>query len=150
MSQCFSGRSADAMTPLILALPSGDVCAFYSRPARPTGVRVLPEGRDRDRMGHRFRFIEAMGRHGALDDAHDAVLLLDTSPDVPIRTSDLYLERLLSREAEAGREAVRRSRSTEKLALASEGPSALGAADPAHGPDRRGLRIPEPARRLRS
>jgi thiol-disulfide isomerase/thioredoxin len=102
MSQCFSGAFADAMTPLHAALPSGDVCGFYSSPRDRPAYGCYPEGRDRDRMGHGFRFIEAMGRHGALDDAHDAVLLLDTSPDVPIRTSDVYLERLLSREAEAG------------------------------------------------
>jgi thiol-disulfide isomerase/thioredoxin len=101
MSQCFSGAFADAMTPLHAMLPSGDVCGFYSSPRDRPAYGCYPEGRDRDRMGHGFRFIEAMSRHGALDDAHDAVLLLDTSPDVPIRTSDLYLERLLSREAEA-------------------------------------------------
>jgi thiol-disulfide isomerase/thioredoxin len=101
MSQCFSGAFADAMTPLHATLPSGDVCGFYSSPRDRPAYGCYPEGRDRDRMGHGFRFIEAMSRHGALDDAHDAVLLLDTSPDVPLRTSDLYLERLLSREAEA-------------------------------------------------
>ncbi len=99
MSQCFSGAFSDAMTPLNSALPSGDVCGFYSTPRDRPAYGCYPEGRDRDRMGHGFRFIEAMGRHGALDDAHDAVLLLDTSPDVPIRTSDLYLERILSLEA---------------------------------------------------
>lgn len=101
MSQCFSGAFSDAMTPLNSTLPSGNVCGFYSTPRDRPAYGCYPEGRDRDRMGHGFRFIEAMSRHGALDDAHDAVLLLDTSPDVPIRTSDLYLERLLSREAEA-------------------------------------------------
>jgi thiol-disulfide isomerase/thioredoxin len=101
MSQCFSGAFAEAMTPLHATLPSGDVCGFYSSPRDRPAYGCYPEGRDRDRMGHGFRFIEAMSRHGALDDAHDAVLLLDTSPDVPLRTSDLYLERLLSREAEA-------------------------------------------------
>jgi thiol-disulfide isomerase/thioredoxin len=101
MSQCFSGAFSDAMAPLNSELPSGDVCGFYSTPRDRPAYGCYPEGRDRDRMGHGFRFIEAMSRHGALDEVHDAVLLLDTSPDVPIRTSDLYLERLLSREAEA-------------------------------------------------
>ena len=100
MSQCYSGAFSEAMTPLNSPVPSGDVCGFYSTPRDRPAYGCYPEGRDRDRMGHGFRFIEAMGRHGALDDAHAAVLLIDTSPDVPVRTSDLLLERLLSREAE--------------------------------------------------
>ena len=105
MSQCYSGAFADAMTPLNSQVPTGDSCGFYSTPRDRPAYGCYPEGRDRDRMGHGFRFIEAMGRHGDLDDVHAAVLLLDTSPDVPIRTSDLFLERLLSREAETSGQA---------------------------------------------
>jgi thiol-disulfide isomerase/thioredoxin len=101
MSQCYSGAFADAMVPLDGQLPSGDVCGFYSTPRDRPAYGCYPEGRDRDKMGHAFRIIEAMSRHGGLDDAHAAVLLLDNSPDVPIRTSDLFLERLLIREVEA-------------------------------------------------
>ena len=101
MSQCYSGAFADAMTPLNAQLPSGDVCGFYSTPRDRPAYGCYPEGRDRDKMGHAFRTIEAMSRHGAIDDAHAAVLLLDNSPDVPIRTSDLFLEKLLLDEAEA-------------------------------------------------
>jgi thiol-disulfide isomerase/thioredoxin len=100
MSQCYSGAFADAMTPLNSAVPTGDVCGFYSVPRDRAAYGCYPEGRDRDKLGHGFRFIEAMNRHAALDDAHDAVLLLDTSPDVPIRTSDLFLEKLLTAEAD--------------------------------------------------
>ncbi len=100
MSQCYSGAFADAMAPLNSPVPTGDSCGFYSTPRDRPAYGCYPEGRDRDRMGHGFRFIEAMSHHAALDDAHAAVLLLDNSPDVPIRTSDLLLERLLSREAE--------------------------------------------------
>ena len=101
MSQCYAGAFAEAMTPLNSPVPTGDTCGFYSTPKDRPAYGCYPEGRDRDKMGHGFRFIEAMSRHGALDDTHEAVLLLDTSPDVPIRTSDLLLERLLSREAES-------------------------------------------------
>lgn len=101
MSQCYSGAFADAMTPLDAQLPSGDVCGFYSTLRDRPAYGCYPEGRDRDKMGHGFRFIETMGRHGAFDDAHAAVLLLDNSPDVPVRTSDLFLERLLAEQAEA-------------------------------------------------
>ena len=101
MSQCYSGAFSDAMAPLNSPVPTGDICGFYSTPRDRPAYGCYPEGRDRDRMGHAFRFIEAMGRHAALDDVHAAVLLLDNSPDVPIRTSDLFLERLVSREAES-------------------------------------------------
>src|SRR5439155_4524322 len=57
------------------------------------------EGRDRDRIGHAFRVIDAMGGHGSLDDVHAAVLVADTSPDVPVRTSDLFLERVVREES---------------------------------------------------
>ncbi len=106
MSQCYSGAFADAMSPLNSPVPTGDVCGFYSTLRDRPAFGCYSEGRDRDRIGHGFGFIEAMGRHGALDDDHDAVLLLDTSPDVPIRTSDLYLERLLKQEAGSKGEGV--------------------------------------------
>jgi hypothetical protein len=48
-----------------------------------------------------------MGSHESLDDVHAAVLVTDTTPDVPVRTSDLYLETL-------GREAVRRKSISER------------------------------------
>lgn len=101
MSQCYSGAFADAMVPLDAQLPSGDVCGFYSTPRDRPAYGCYPEGRDRDKIGHAFRFIEAMSRHGAIGDAHTAALLLDNSPDVPLRTSDLFLERLLVQKAEA-------------------------------------------------
>ena len=100
MSQCYSGAFAEAMTPLNSGVPTGDVCGFYSTPRDRQAYGCYPEGRDRDKIGHAFRFIDAMTRHGALDDAHDATLIVDTSPDVPIRTSDLFLERVVARRAE--------------------------------------------------
>lgn len=100
MSQCFSGAFADAMTPLNSPVPTGDVCGFYSTMRGRRAYGCYPEGRDRDRIGHAFRFIDAMKRNVGLNNAHLEVLLSDTTPDVPIRTSDLYLQRLLQDEAE--------------------------------------------------
>ena len=100
MSQCFSGGFAQAMSPFYDAMPSGDVCGFYSTTAERPAYGCYPEGRDRDRMGHAFRFIDALGRNDTLDAAHLDVLVSDTTPDVPVRTSDLFLERLLRQEAE--------------------------------------------------
>jgi thiol-disulfide isomerase/thioredoxin len=99
MSQCFSGAFADAMAPLSSGTPGGDVCGFYSTTGDREAYGCYPEGRDKDRTGHAFRFIDLMGRHASLEDVHGAVLVTDTTPDVPVRTSDLYLERLVSREA---------------------------------------------------
>lgn len=99
MSQCYSGAFADAMVPLSGGLPGGDVCGFYSTTGDREAYGCYPEGRDKDRIGHAFRFIDMMGRHESLDDVHAAVVVTDTTPDVPVRTSDLYLELLLGREA---------------------------------------------------
>ena len=99
MSQCFSGVFADAMAPLNNSTPTGDVCGFYSTTEQRPAYGCYPEGRDRDRIGHAFRFIEAMDWNETMDDAHVEVLLSDATPDVPLRTSDLYLERLLREEA---------------------------------------------------
>lgn len=99
MSQCYSGAFADAMSPFYTLLPSGDVCGFYSTTWDRQAFGCYPEGRDKDRLGHAFHFIDAMSRNPALDDAHDAVLVGDTSPDVPLRTSDVFLQRILDSEA---------------------------------------------------
>ncbi len=100
MSQCFSGGFAQAMAPLGDPTPGGNVCGFYSTTADRKAYGCYPEGRDRDRIGHAFAFIEALRRNPTLEAAHLEVLVSDTTPDVPLRTSDLYLERLLDVEAE--------------------------------------------------
>ncbi len=99
MSQCYSGAFADAMTPLHSDVPSGDFCGFYSTTRDRPAYGCYPEGRDRDRIGHAFRSIDALTRYAAMDDVHAAVLVGDTTPDVPLRTSDLFLERVVEDEA---------------------------------------------------
>jgi thiol-disulfide isomerase/thioredoxin len=110
MSQCYSGAFGDAMAPPSSGVPGGDVCGFYSTTGDREAYGCYPEGRDKDRIGHAFRFIDMMDRHESLDDVHAAVLVTDTTPDVPVRTSDLYLDRLL------GREAARRKATFEETA----------------------------------
>ncbi len=100
MSQCFSGGFAQAMAPFHDALPSGDVCGFYSTTVERPAYGCYPEGRDRDRMGHAFRFIDALARNDTLDATHLETLVSDTTPDVPLRTSDIFLEQFLEQEAE--------------------------------------------------
>ena len=99
MSQCFSGTFASAALDGETSEPSGDVCGFFSTTRDLPAYGCYPEGRDRDRIGHAFRFIEALGHHTTTSSAHLEVLVTDGTPDVPLRTSDSYLERLVAAEA---------------------------------------------------
>ena len=101
MSQCYSGTFANAMYPGEASQPSGNVCGFFSTTRDLTAYGCYPEGRDRDKIGHAFRFIDALGRRPTTAEAHLEVLVTDDTPDVPLRTSDVYLERLVSAEAAA-------------------------------------------------
>jgi len=100
MSQCYSGTFAGAILDGS-AEPSGDACGFFSTTRDLRAYGCYPEGRDRDRIGHAFHFIDALDRHPTTAGAHLEVLITDDTPDVPVRTSDLYLERLLGAEAGA-------------------------------------------------
>ena len=104
MSQCYSGTFANAMYDG--GEPSGGICGFFSTARDLRAYGCYPEGRDRDGIGHAFRFIEALERRATTRGAHLEVLVTDDAPDVPLRTSDLYVERLLVKEAEARGEAV--------------------------------------------
>ncbi len=99
MSQCYSGTFANTMYANSSSEPSGDVCGFFSTTRDLRAYGCYAEGRDRDKMGHAFRFIDALGRRGTTVGAHHEVLVTDDTPDVPLSTSDLYLERLVSDEA---------------------------------------------------
>jgi thiol-disulfide isomerase/thioredoxin len=109
MSQCYSGAFADSMSPFYTPEPTGDVCGFYSTTRERPAFGCYPEGRDRDRFGHAFRFVGAMNRHAGLDLAHRDTLIEDTTPDAPFRTSDVYLEHALSTDAtQAGGDLAKR------------------------------------------
>ncbi len=99
MSQCYSGTFAGAMYEDGSGEPSGGVCGFFSSTRDLPAYGCYPEGRDRDRMGHAFHFIDALARRETPVDAHLEVLITDDTPDVPVRTSDAYLERLVQAEA---------------------------------------------------
>jgi thiol-disulfide isomerase/thioredoxin len=101
MSQCYSGTFAATIYDDLSGEPGGDACGFFSTTRDRQAYGCYPEGRDRDRIGHAFRFIDALDRNPTTDEAHLDVLLTDSTPDVPMRTSDLYLERLVAEEAEA-------------------------------------------------
>jgi hypothetical protein len=101
MSQCYSGAFAEAMYANGASEPGGDVCGFFSTTGQRKAFGCYPEGRDRDRMGHAFHFIDALGRQATAAEAQADVLVRDDAPDVPLRTSDVYLERIVSAEAAA-------------------------------------------------
>ncbi len=100
MSQCYSGAFANAMYDLDEPdRTSGNVCGYYSSSRERPAYGCYPENRGKHNVGHSFRFFEALRIHGNLVDAHGRVLLTDRTPDVPNRTSDQFLARILSREA---------------------------------------------------
>jgi thiol-disulfide isomerase/thioredoxin len=101
MSQCYSGTFASVIDTGGASVPSGDVCGFFSTARDLPAYGCYPEGRDRDRIGHAFRFIDALHRRATTDAAHEEVLVADNTPDVPLRTSDIYLEHLVTEEARA-------------------------------------------------
>src|SRR5262249_25328267 len=109
MSQCYSGAFARAGAPADGAAGTWrtDVCGYFSSTADRPAYGCHPENRGVDDVGHSFHFLHALGRGGSFPAAHDAVLVTDDSPDVPLRTSDMFLEDVLRRAAEAeGRDMV--------------------------------------------
>jgi thiol-disulfide isomerase/thioredoxin len=100
MSQCYSGAFANLIDVHAKDdLPSGNVCGFFSSTADRPAYGCYPENRGRNNVGHSFHFLQALGSTPNFTAAHLQVLVSDASPDVPLRTSDEYLERLLHRAA---------------------------------------------------
>ena len=102
MSQCFSGGFGRlAWSGQQGGEPAGNVCGYFSSTAERPAYGCFAENRGKDAVGHSFHFTQALAASGRLADAHAAVLTTDRSPDVPLRTSDLYLEEVLTRAAAA-------------------------------------------------
>ncbi|HVM97775.1 MAG TPA: thioredoxin-like domain-containing protein, partial [Candidatus Acidoferrales bacterium] len=96
MSQCFSGSFANLIDVHANdGIPNGNVCGFFSSTAERPAYGCYPENRGRNNVGHSFHFLQALGTTGNFTQSHLQVLVTDASPDVPLRTSDEYLERLL-------------------------------------------------------
>lgn len=104
MSQCFSGSFANLIFPPDGALPTGDVCGYFSTTAERFAYGCYPENRGKDGVGHSFHLLEALAPLGRMTEAHRRVLVADDAPDVPHTTSDFYLEELLRRDAGDGGE----------------------------------------------
>ncbi len=96
MSQCFSGSFANLIDGGSQAHDQGgDVCGYFSATADRFAYGCYAENLGRENIGHSFRFIHALAGSGSFPLAHNDVLVTDVTPDVPLRTSDFYLERLL-------------------------------------------------------
>jgi thiol-disulfide isomerase/thioredoxin len=103
MSQCFSGSFA-GLAAAPGALPEGNVCGYFSSTAQRPAYGCYPENLGRENVGHSFLFLQALVEAGRFDRAHEQVLYTDATPDVPMRTSEVYLRRQL--RAAARREGV--------------------------------------------
>lgn len=102
MSQCFSGGFGRlAWSASRDGEPAGNVCGYFSSTADRPAYGCFAENRGKDAVGHSFHFTQALAGSGRLTEAHSAVLTTDRSPDVPLRTSDLYLEDLIEKAAAA-------------------------------------------------
>jgi thiol-disulfide isomerase/thioredoxin len=102
MSQCFSGAFANLMAAHGGdRVPRGQVCGYFSSTAERPAYGCYPENRGRKNVGHSVRFIEALASTGSFATAHTHVLVTDATPDVPLRTSDVYLEQRLRAVAAA-------------------------------------------------
>jgi thiol-disulfide isomerase/thioredoxin len=104
MSQCFSGAFARlASTHAGDGEPRGDVCGYYSSTADRPAYGCYPENRGRDNVGHSFHFIHALAESRSFSAAHVDVLVSDHTPDVPLRSSDVYLQGVLGRAAQSAK-----------------------------------------------
>lgn len=101
MSQCFSGAFARAMyADGDGSHPGGNVCGYFSVTADRPAYGCYPENRGKDGIGFSHRLFEALEVLGTLPEAHRRTQVTDDTPDVPLRTTNRYLEDLLQRAAE--------------------------------------------------
>jgi hypothetical protein len=100
MSQCFSGGFT-ALSALHArnGYPSGAACGYFSSTADRMAYGCYPEVRGSEAVGHAFEFFSALSGSGRLPQAHAGVVLSDQTPDVPLRTSDMYLADVIGRVA---------------------------------------------------
>jgi thiol-disulfide isomerase/thioredoxin len=94
MSQCFSGGFAH------LADGRGgpvNSCGYFSSTADRPAYGCYPVVAGREGVGHSFEFMEALASSGHFATAHTDTLVSDDTPDVPLRTSDVFLGELVNK-----------------------------------------------------
>lgn len=106
MSQCFSGGFAHLADgpegSSSGGLPDGRSCGYFSSTADRPAYGCYPESAGDDQIGHSFEFFQNLvAGGGAFSKAHEGVLVGDRTPDVPLRSSDVFLQNQLARAAQA-------------------------------------------------
>jgi hypothetical protein len=100
MSQCFSGGFAYLHEVREhTALPTGETCGYFSSTSDRPAYGCYPEVRGQKGIGHSFEFLSALSRHGQFTTAQAEVMVGDETPDIPLRTSDVYLAEQLANAA---------------------------------------------------
>jgi thiol-disulfide isomerase/thioredoxin len=101
MSQCYSGGFAS-----LLSLggakgeATGRFCGYFSAREKGKSYGCYPETCSDPKVGHSFMFLQALpATAGRFALAHELVVERDDTPDQPVRTSDLFIARLLERTA---------------------------------------------------
>lgn len=96
MSQCYSGGFAGLADLGGSGEPTGRFCGFFSTTADRMAYGCYAETRDNPRVGHSFAFLQALpAAMGRFSIAHELTQEFDDTPDVPVRTSDLYVGAIL-------------------------------------------------------
>jgi hypothetical protein len=100
MSQCYSGGFAYMHESRERRhVPTGGTCGYFSStPDRPA-YGCYPELRGQKAIGHSFEFLSALSKSGRFASAQSDILVSDATPDIPLRSSDVYLAELLARVA---------------------------------------------------
>lgn len=105
MSQCYSGGFAHlasrAAGASLDAEPRGDVCGYFASTHDRPAYGCYPENRGAANVGYAVRFVESLAANGSFPAAQAHALVTDRTPDVPLRTSDVQLARLVERAAQA-------------------------------------------------
>jgi thiol-disulfide isomerase/thioredoxin len=101
MSQCFSGgfgwlpRVGGALVPELNA------CGYFSSRYDRKAYGCYADLSSAEELGHSFVFLRALAKTGRFEDAHKTALVQDRTPDVPLRSSDIWLQELVSALAAA-------------------------------------------------
>jgi hypothetical protein len=103
MSQCYSGGFAWLSSIDGERAPNPNVCGYFSVRYDLKAYGCYSDLSGNNEIGHSFAFLRALARTGGFDDAHRATLVTDHTPDVPLRTSDVWLQELLNALATAAR-----------------------------------------------
>jgi thiol-disulfide isomerase/thioredoxin len=101
MSQCYSGGFGMLAAEADGAAGPGGYCGFFSSTADRPAYGCYAENRGADDVGHSVRFIEALAAGDRFPESHRHALASDHTPDVPLRTTDVFLQERLESGAKA-------------------------------------------------